>query len=52
MWGIEAQIRNLAKACANSYQIAFLACSREVLSAAKHCGGFESKQAASAYYLK
>ena len=51
MWGIESEIRSIARKYPNSYQIAFFACCREVMNS-KHSGGFSSRQEASVFYLK
>ena len=43
LWGIEAEIRDIARNYPNSFQVALFAGSREVLTS-KHGGGFKSKQ--------
>ena len=45
MIGIEADIRDIAKKFPNSYQIALIACCREVLSRDDHCGGIPQEKA-------
>ena len=40
LWGIEADIRRLAKANTNAYIIGLFACCREIFSSTKHCGLF------------
>ena len=45
MVGIEADIRDMAKKFPNSYQVALIACCREVLSRDDHCGGIPQEKA-------
>ena len=40
LWGIEADIRRLAKSNTNAYIIGLFACCREIFSSTKHCGLF------------
>ena len=40
IWGIETDIRNLAKNNSNAYLICLLACCREIFSTQKHFGLF------------
>ena len=40
IWGIEADIRRLAKDNTNAYIIGLMACCREIFSSKKHCGLF------------
>ena len=51
LYGIEADIRNIAKECPNSYQIALFACCREIKTQ-KHGGGFRTKSEASVAHMK
>ena len=43
LWGIEGDVRTIAKNNPNSYQICLFACCREVLMPAVHGGGFRSR---------
>ena len=50
-WAIESEIREIAYSFANAYCIGIFACCREVKDEEeKHCGGFESREAASEAY--
>ena len=40
MWGIEANIRLLAKNNTNAYIIGLMACCREIFNTQRHCGLF------------
>ena len=51
MWGVENDIRTLAKNNGNSYSIALFACCREIHSTQKHSGLFSgSEQQALAHF--
>ena len=50
LWSIENDIQTIAKKHANSYQLAFFNCGREVLDFGLHSGGFPSKAAAEYFY--
>ena len=51
MWGVENDIRTLAKNNSNSYSVALFACCREIHSTQKHSGLFGgSEQQALAHF--
>ena len=44
-WGVEGDIRDIARMYKNSFQIAFFACCREIMNRSIHSGGFSKADA-------